>query len=513
MSKSFLYLIVSKNNEIKRLYDTHSNSLLSSLIKMKPSKEYEKREKACNDQIDKFNKLQAPTVGPIIAELNKYVPEFTSLIVTRTLIKMINIISMGNIPRDVLDDLIDLILNMINKSNGNPDEDPFKTLFLSKEFLIGIFLRTGLDESGQFNHKVITLIYQHLIAKGPQFFVDFLSESKESVYALMNALADKGKYDYEAELLFNQLFVCNPKVKQSLIPEIIPLIRKFSPHLVVDLMIASNEIKNTMTMDEFEEWLLEQENYTLSDVNQVFTFYKELWPRILSMKMILRTDPPKKQAFIKWIHGMPAQDIELPEELTRITLDQMMNPKYEFETVEDEHLKNQKFNTRDFYLFSRLFVLTHAHPDHVINDKESTKFLFNLIHEQSEYVAAAALQVLIIWIAKYDFAANASIVYQIAEEIESNRSEAIKCLYQLCLHYLATKHKVAEMMLRAEKVLRFIPRKKALLTRSSWEFMNFEPFIDQAPMFELYDEKVMLQILDCITEYLGIQEEEEDQLE
>ena len=468
----------------------------------------EKREKSCLEQIEKFNKSQASKVSLVIDDLMNYIPEFTALIINRCFVKIINFLSMGNTPQKILDQIINMIQKMLDTSQGNPMAEPYKTLFSDKEFLTGLFLHTSLDENGKFNRPVISLIY-HLLIKGPSYFIEFLQESKESVYALMNALADEDGDDRKASLLFNQLFVCNPKVKQSLIEEVKPLIRRFPPHLVVDLMISSQEIKNTMTVQEFEDWLLERHNFTLSDIYQVFSFYMELWNKESSMTLILRTNPPKRLAFIKWFHEMPPQDFVIPFEMTQEALRQMMTPTCKFEIIDSEMYNSNEYNTKDFYFYSRLYVLTHSDPNQLKEYKNVLKFIYSLLQYKNEYVVAATIQVLLIWALKYQFIPPSSVVYQIAEGIETTRSEPLKCIYQIFLQYMGLFHKVAEMMLRTEESLRFQPDKIDIVQKAPWEFKCFEPYLENIPSYDEFDEKKMLQILDCITEYLGIQEQEE----
>ena len=68
------------------------------------------------------------------------------------------------------------------------------------------------------------------------------------------------------------------------------------------------------------------------------------------------------------------------------------------------------------------------------------------------------------------------------------------------------------MILRNDPNLRFNKNTSHLIRRSFWEFMNFDDFIDQVPSYDDFDEKGMLRVLDCITEYFGIQVNKNDDL-
>ena len=99
--------------------------------------------------------------------------------------KTINILSKKNIPKDISDKIIEMFILMLEKSNGNLQEDPYRTIFSDKSFLTCIFMHTGLDEKGEFNQQVIHLINDYLLLKGPEFFVRFFIESKKSIYLLL----------------------------------------------------------------------------------------------------------------------------------------------------------------------------------------------------------------------------------------------------------------------------------------------------------------------------------------
>lgn len=477
---------------------------------MSSPREKEKKKKACNDLTKQFLSCSNHNLVKITESLFEYIPEFTTIILGKVYTKIINILSTKDIPKIIIDKIVELLLLMLKKSNGNLQEDPYRTIFSNNSFLSCIFMHTGLDEKSEFNHQVINLIYNFLLLKDPEFFVRFFLESKKSIYLLMNSLANQSGDDIEAAQLFNSIFVSNVKIKDSLIKEVIPLIRNYPPHLVVDLMISSEEIKDTMTVDEFREWLLTQSKFTLSDVNQIFDLYPPLWQSLLPFQLILKTDPPRRLAFIKWMHTMPPiQNIELPTELMQEAFKQIICPPYKFESIDDT-VSPLKYNSYDLFIFSRLFVLTYSNPAHALTG--SIKYLYGCIHSKSELISTASIQVLVSWIVKFNFSVQSNIVYRICEEVSTSTDKSIKSMYQILLHFISKNCKVAEMILRNDPNLRFNKNTSHLIRRSFWEFMNFDDFIDQVPSYDDFDEKGMLRVLDCITEYFGIQVNKNDDL-
>lgn len=470
---------------------------------MSTPKEKEKKRKACNDLINQFLTCSNDKLAQIVESLFEFIPDFTSLILSKTYAKIISILSKKNSSKDISDKIIEMFVLMLEKSNGNIQEDPYRIIFSDKSFLSCIFIHTGLDEKGEFNHQVIHLINDYLLLKGPVFFVRFFLESKESIYLLMRSLANQTGDDIKAAHLFNSIFIINPKIKDSLIIEVIPLIKKFPPHLVIDLMIASEEIKRSMSVEDFKEWLLKQDKFTLSDVNQIFNLYPSLWQSLLPFHLILKTDPPRRLAFIKWMHDMPPiQNIDIPSEISHDAFNQIICPPYKFGSIEDID-ESQNYNSYDLFIFSRLFVLTYSNPIHCF--KGSIKYLYGCIHSKSEIISTASIQVLINWMARFDFVIQTNIVYGICEEICISNNKSIKCLFQIFLHFISKKCKVAEMILRNDPELRFDIKNALYLKRSFWAFQNLNELIDKIPTYDDFDEKGMLRVLDCITEYFGIQ--------
>lgn len=466
-----------------------------------------KAKKNCQDLISKFNKSKSD-IPTIIKELDEYIPDFTKMIFSEILQKVINYLSMGNVPEEIIGSIFNMILKMLEKvDNSNPDTDPYPVLFSDPEFLTGLFMHTGLNENDKFDHRVIDIIYNHLFLKGPEKMIDFLLNSKASVDPLMKGLTRKGIKDDKAAYLFNQIFVCHPSVTNLLIDDVIPLIRQFPPGLVIDLMIRCPQIKSTMTQDEFKQWLLEQEYFTLSDVHQVFILYDSLWDDPLSSVLILRTNPPEKLYFIQWIHDMPCLKFEISEELTKETVKQILEPQYTFQTIIDESTKS-KVETRDLYLYSRLFVLSLSNPSHI--DQSDLPKLYDLLFESDEYLSAAAIQVVTLWIAKYNFIVDYRIVYRIAEIVETSKQTPLRTIYQILLHFIGSQNKVPEMILRTDSSMRYDSKfaKKARI--QPWEFPNYTFVFDKVPSYDKYDQKKMLMLLGDISKYLGLVEEEEE---
>ncbi|KAH0795569.1 hypothetical protein GPJ56_000448 [Histomonas meleagridis] len=464
-------------------------------------KEKELQQRQCSDAAEKFNKASVENLVPIIEEFKKYIPNFSSLLISKIFPKLTNLIATNTTPREVNEALFSILLLMLSKANPNiPETDPYNTLYSDPDFLAALFLHTGLDEHGKFNKKVIEIFAKYLIVKDPTKIVSFLIDSKESVFDLMNGLTHTN--DVDASILFNQLVVCHPNVKSSFVPTLKPILKRFPPHLVVDLMIASQELKDTMTQEEFEQWLDEQNTFTLSDVHQVIRFYSDIWNKDLLLRMILRTAPPQKYSFVDWFHTMPSHSLQLSPELTTVCVQSILDPKYEFEEIDDISALNYgRFNTIEPYLYSRLFVLTHADPKEMPN--ELIEKLYELLNDESDFVLAGVLQVISQWAYEKEFELDKKFVYRIARQMNIRDDESLKHLCRMTLHAISNKNKVARAVLLAEESLRMRNEWMRRALRPSWIFPNMKDVAKNLPLMNGCTQESALTLLGFVDEYLS----------
>lgn len=457
-----------------------------------------KEQRIIKTNIKKFNAAQLNDIPSIINEFGKFIPDYSYFIFSKISDKFIKLIS-GSALNIALDPLFDFLLRVLSKTNpDDPDTDPLPLLCSSPDFLSALFARTYLNESKEFNHKVIEIIGKHIIVKEPTSIVSLLMSSNEHAFPLMNGLTEKN--DIDAAILFNQLVVCHPKVKLSFIPIVKPILKQFPVHLVVDLMIASNELEKVMTQEEFEEWLMEQKEFTLSDVHQLVTFYKDIWNKNLLIHMLLKTSPPDKLAFIKWIRNMPSHNILNSKEDTEKCSSSIMEPEYTFIDVDDISA-HMHFNTKELYLFSRLFILSHSDPCDVPDS--CLNYLYKLATDEHEYVSAAALQVIALWTVEKHFTCQPSFVYQLSSQIARQKSEPMQNLHKMLLHVLSTTNNIAKGILYSEPTVRLHPQSLPKVLRSSWVFPNLKDAAKTLPLMDGHTQNTAVNFIGFIDEYLS----------
>lgn len=464
-----------------------------------------------NSAIENFLNEKKPVtdLAPYLAELMSYIPERTAEILARIINKIINLLGTGNIPLDLRYLVIDFIFKALREQKvDNPATDPYKALFSNSDFLSNLFLHAGLDSKGQFDKRVIKIFQNYLIVKEGAKVAEFLRRSSFAVYPLMNGCA-RNK-DKKASLLFHQLVVCHPEILSALVPDITPNLRQFSVQLMIDLMISSPELKDTMTQEEFEEWILKQDLVTMSDANQACAkLFTGLWEKPISIQIMLMTEPATDRNEVTWIHSMPPQTFAMPNELAEQVSRALTNPKYQFYVLKkrDRRVgqKNKQIetDTRDTYNYARLYILSLCRPDQV--SEECKALVCELVSANNDTVAAGALQVLIGWIHSFEYAVSDATIFRIAAEIDSNRGEGIRHLYRLALVFCARTNLTADCILRAEASVRYDSKNKIKIKREDWAFPQTIPIIlAAADDSENYNTEKVLGILGYFMEYLDI---------
>jgi hypothetical protein len=350
---------------------------------------------------------------------------------------------------------------------------------------------------------VLEIIHTYLLVKEPTKIVTLLLESKESIIPLLQGCARQN--DSRACVLCNQLVVCHPDVKNLLIADIKPLLRKFPPHLLVDLFIASAELKETMSDDEFEAWLSRQREFSLSDVQQVCQFFPAIWNKPFSLQMLLTTTPADKLTFVNWIHTMAPQEFVLSPEMTADAVESLLRPTYKLTRTSDDIITRQTKDTdiRTTHIFPRLYVLSFANPTYVAPKGIETIYEFAVAEDA--YIAAGALQVLAIWMARFAFVPEKWPVYQIAAHVDATGSIGLGHLYRVVMHYFAKAFPLAESILRADPGVRFDPKNTLKVTRESWEFPHFTAFVRTVPLFDDWDQGKALCVLGELMDYFSIE--------
>jgi hypothetical protein len=459
------------------------------------------RDRTITALCDQFRRASLPDLPKMFDDMATYIPTYTRRFITVVYPVMTDLLREPEKCRAATDKAIDFLSLILESAElRNPETDPYGVIFSSPDFLRALFRHTGLNARGRFDRRVLEIIQTYLLVKEPTKIVTLLLESKESIFPLLHGCAKQN--DYRACVLCNQLVVCHPDVKSLLIADIKPLLLKFPPHLLVDLFIASAELKETMSDEEFEAWLSRQREFSLSDVQQVCRFFPAIWDKPFSLQMLLNATPAEKLTFVNWIHTMGPQDFVLSPEMTASAIDSILAPP---DTLAEDGLaaETREVDTRVTHVFPRLYVLSFADPNNVT--PQGIELIYGFTVSEDTYIAAGALQVLAIWIAKFAFVPEKWPVYQIATHVDAASSVGLGHLYRVVMHYLARALPLAEGIVRADPGVRFDPKDTVKVTREPWEFPHFTGFVKTVPLFDDWDQAKALNVLGELMDYFSIE--------
>jgi hypothetical protein len=464
------------------------------------SRRIKSRQKTVAEHLRKFANMPLLGLAGAFEDLAPFVPDFTAAILEEIYPKIVNLLQMGNVPPEAEGKMMDFLLKMMKEADPSDSEsDPFPKLYSSPEFLSGLFMHMTVDEHGEFDDRVITMFSDYLLVKEPGKIVTFLSESKDPMVSFLREMT-KSK-NKRAAILCNQFLVCHSSVKASLINDIRPLLKNFPPRLLVDLMISTAELKQLIPEADFEDWLLHQEVLDMSDLQLIVeSLYPSLWSRILCVKLILRTPPAEKWCFVEWIHRREPQSFEGGEELAKEVEENLLKPDHQFNVVKEDEYGKVLINTRDTYLFTRLYVLSLTDPRFV--SSEGVELVYRLCCGEEVHVAAGALQTLAIWIAQFGFVPDSTRIYGLAKEIDVN--EPLSNLYRIVLMLFAQSDAVSAGVLMAEGSLRFNSANKVRVMRMQWVFPHLVRIFEIDFFKNISDQQVGLGLLGEVSNYLGL---------
>ncbi|KAK8893102.1 hypothetical protein M9Y10_021517 [Tritrichomonas musculus] len=469
------------------------------------------KEKDLSDKMTKLKKATSSSQVALIYDLFQFVPEYTNIILAKLVSKFTDNLK-NPITDKVTSATVDLICHMIEKSDillqesksskegtdqkvdGNTiDYLPYPPFLKQSKFIDYLFYLTA-----NFDERVI-LMLEKFYAHDPLFFVKWILSQKrpeKSPLMLLFQLVVKTQ-NLRVGRLGHLLTVSRKDVTAYLTPTIIrPLLKQFPVSIVIDLMVASTEIRDIIPFADFEVWLLTHNHFTLSDIEIVTNFYKQLWLSETSMKLLLRSDVPTKMNEVKWISQRePQTNIDLSYELATQAIKQL-KPDIKFTGPCDDCE-----TTRDPYMFVRLFILSFTNPKKIGLDTHN--LVIELIKDKNEFVSAAATQCIIYWMLHYDYQIKPSVVYRVSSAaVDEKTPECLRYLYMCALQVFGEKQDVASAILQAEENLRFSSKLRIKLCRSGWIFPHFKNNVQKILKIKLVDYNQAADLVSFITGYL-----------
>ncbi|OHT15763.1 hypothetical protein TRFO_42299 [Tritrichomonas foetus] len=484
-------------------------------------------EKELNEVMNKFKKASSTnSVITIMNELTPYIPEFNFIILYNFAGKFTDLLLKSDSEGQPSRTTIGLIIHMIksyefakkellegsrsqsetaDKKSAEEIEKksqnltPYKALFKQSKFFDNLFdlLKTP-------NPSVLFII-ESFFNDDPIIVTNWIKSQKrieKGKFMNLIKLVSETK-DPTAAKLLQRLSVSHPDIIKALTPIFIPKLKTFPVSIVLDLMLASNDIRESFPSVDFESWLMESgKYYTMSDIEMIIKFHEVIWKTESAAKLLLKSLPPEKMADIMWISRMEAQDLELTQEVIDETSASMNPVNVEFNSSSDCE------SSRDPFMFIRIFVLSFSDPEKVTPEAINT--LIRLVKDPSPFVAAAAVQCLILWVLKFNFDVRQSLVYRIAYiAADTKLPPSLRYLYFVALQVFGTKQDIATAILQADTNLRYESKMKMKIIRESWCFPHFKTMFETINKIKLCDYNHSKGIIDYISDFLNEYEDYE----
>lgn len=454
----------------------------------KPKTPEERRLKEVMDKIKNYKKNHDQFVS-LLGQLSFYIPVYTNVIsneISKVLVMILDQNQNSGHVSAVLDSLVFMFDRIVQTKE---ETKPFHSLLGEKKFFHAMFKLTD-----KFDARVIRILTVCLQSE-PLQVSNWVKKNSRELRPLCTMVAATKNND--AGRLLHHLAVSQPELINSLSPFIKPLLTKYPVATVIDFMIASEEMKKVIPANVFEKWLLEHNEFTISDIECVVYFHEFIWDSETTALIFSRTVPSMKMRDVEWIHKRSPPKY-VPNEKLTIEIASQIAAAMKFHPDEQFKKGIDCDSTRDPYIFVRLFVLSLCNPEFVKTKGD----IVNLLCYPNDWVVAGALQVLGCWAMKYQVPLPAKAAFRVADIImRETTNPLIVKMARGVLHALTNVVTVAGTMLQNVSALRMGDKDIIPVKRESWTFPNYMELLPAIPKLEIHDYNDALNILGYVSEY------------
>ena len=432
----------------------------------------------------------------LYSSLIDFIPENSKQILDNLLNGMVTILIRPTTDQKMQKAIIDILYRMIYDAEMNDPNSPIfqilkENVGLPNSLMLHVF---PLDEQ-------VIFIIEKLFIKYPNIFLDFILEHPYSAEQMIQVVAVTKNKD--AANLFQRISVSRPEVLEKLRPMIAKRIKEFPISTTVDFMIASPQLQNIIPEDEIESWLITHEQYTISDVHSILKFYPSIWNTETCLILLSRTTPSPGTKQITWIHSQPPQELKLSSTDAIVVAASLNEPRYPFTILTDKSIIVH--DACESYAYVRLFALSFADPSDL--DSTTIEEITSLCTDKHEFIAAGAVQTIIIWILKYNFKVKSSFVYKTAGAIfEEERTEELTYLFRAFLRVLGMLFDSAVALSNVESSLVYKEAFVSKILDAKWCYPHFKPFLEEVQKLKLVDLSESLNVLGYFVKFLGLDE-------
>ena len=450
-------------------------------------------ESKINEVIDRALRSHQRYLVAIYSEMVDYIPEYSHIILQRTIKQMAQTLGTVSAPPNLQSKMLDILTAIIDRiDNTNNGGETLRALLAEPELIPALFLHTRNIDA-----RVIHII-DFMFVRDPMKFIRFIQTSEESLIPLIQAVALS--QDETAGHLLHKLVLSNPAILHLLLPEIKPQLRKYPATIAIDFMVSSADLLNVIPADEIESWLMQHNKFTMFDVEQLCTtLYPGLWERPIAAYLMNRSTPPDQLEHLTWMHDMAPQSFVVSEQEASVAARAIVTPL----------AGDVSKVSHDAFVFVRLFVLSLAQMKDVGSDAVSE--ILELMTDANEWVAAAALQLVFVWMVESQFVIPGDFVFVLsAAAVHKGRSPALIALYKAILYALASHYNVAAAILMSEPKMKFDMECIPMIMREKWIFAHFPQHLEKIPELTLINYRDSCRVLGYVMNFLGATEDVEE---
>ena len=242
-------------------------------------------------------------------------------------------------------------------------------------------------------------------------------------------------------------------------------------------------------------------------MKQLFLYFPQLWLSPSSLPLLLQADchnVPLRQ--LEFFHKMQPQQLQLPSETTKNASNEIFSSPQPISVFSPSFSEVGRVNSdSQTYGFIRLFVLSFGDSNNLIEG--CSHFIENLMFDKSEWIAAAAIQCIILWMINNKYKCRHDALYKAAAGVLTDKlSPAIRIFYRILLKTLGTDYSVTGSIINDEPELDYQPSMGKEIRQAPWIFPHFLGALDNVEKIEPIRFSDSLRMIGIISDILGLNE-------
>jgi hypothetical protein len=133
--------------------------------------------------------------------------------------------------------------------------------------------------------------------------------------------------------------------------------------------------------------------------------------------------------------------------------------------------------------------------------------LIELLFDQHEFISAAAVQVIMIWVLTYDMAAPSSVIYRTtAAIVDDRRSTFLRDLYRALFKLLGSQSEPVASIISSDPALGYDEAMEEGIRRARWSFPHFARVLKRVPEVKIVGYSDSMMVLGSVLNSLGMVE-------